>query len=96
MGDLVLVPRVATVNLRRDAEGDLFELVGGPVENGVFVRRYASDDRDWIDAAEWDAMEPAIVRPPVDYDALAVELCDRMEMDRSVTALAKALREICP
>ena len=104
MGDLVLVPRVATDNLRRDAEGDLFELVGGPVENGVFVRRYASDDRDWIDAAEWDAMEPAIVRPPVDYDALAMEVMrkfysapdDALIGSGDIPHMAQALRELLP
>lgn len=96
MGDYVLVPRVATDNLRRDAEGDLFELVGGPVENGVFVRRYASDDRDWIDAAEWDAMEPAIARPSVDYDALASEIRRRMAdfPGDDYEALPAVLREV--
>lgn len=101
MADLVLVPRVATDNLRRDAEGDLFELVGGPVENGVFVRRYASDDRDWIDAAEWDAMEPAIGRPPVDYDALAVAFNEKMYARRMsdvpyLEQVAAVFKELLP
>ena len=81
MGDLVLVPRVATAEMHRASVEDV------PVYPAMGER--------------WKAMLAA--RPPVDYDALAMEVMrkfygapdDALIGSGDIPHMAQALREIC-